>query len=183
MTVRKGTYAILMALGSDSVLDVGALGSILFPSGRYCYVGSAMGGLDQRISRHLSREKRARWHIDVLTLAADSAEAYESYPDPVPECELARMAEESGMEPFAPGFGCSDCRCRTHLFRADDGSLKRFLSISGCRPFQGRPPARPMLEAAYRCIRPSIHGRSHPPALMPREPSSANLSTLAFRLA
>ncbi len=141
MTVRRGTYAILVSMGSDSVLDVGALGEVPFPSGRYCYVGSAMGGLDQRVSRHLSREKKARWHIDSLTMAADSAEAYESCPDPIPECELARIAEESGMEPWAKGFGCSDCRCRTHLFRTGDAAFRRFLAASQCRPF--RPSGEP----------------------------------------
>ncbi len=135
MTVRRGTYALLIALGSGSVMEVGALGPVPFPSGCYCYVGSAMGGLDQRISRHVSKEKKVRWHIDRLTMAADSVEAFESYPDYVPECELARMAEKAGMEPFADGFGCSDCRCRTHLFRTDPGSFARFLEMSGCRRF------------------------------------------------
>ena len=144
MTVRRGTYALLVSMGSDSVLDVGALGEVPFPSGRYCYVGSAMGGLDQRVSRHLTKEKKARWHIDSLTMAADSAEAYESYPDPVPECELARIAEESGMEPWAEGFGCSDCRCRTHLFRTEEEGIRRFLEASHCRPFRlsGEPLPR-----------------------------------------
>ncbi len=136
MTVRRGTYALLIALGSDSVIEVGALGEVPFPSGYYCYVGSAMGGLDQRISRHLAKEKKVRWHIDRLMTAADSVEAFESYPDCVPECELARMAEEAGMEPFAPGFGCSDCRCRTHLFRTDRRVFEKFLERSGCRPFE-----------------------------------------------
>lgn len=128
---RPGTYVLLCTLGSGARLDVGALGSISFPPGTYCYVGSAKGGLDQRLARHLSQEKAVRWHIDRLTLAADSIEAYVSYPDPVPECDLAAMAEDAGMAPFADGFGCSDCRCRTHLFSADPGSIARLLDRAG----------------------------------------------------
>jgi len=138
MTVRRGTYALLIALGSDSVLDVGALGEVPFLSGCYCYVGSAMGGLDQRVSRHISKDKKVRWHIDRLTTVADSVEAYESYPDYVPECGLARMAEEAGMEPFALGFGCSDCRCRTHLFRTDEASFRRFKEAAKLADFKKR---------------------------------------------
>lgn len=132
---RPGTYILLITLGSDADLDVGALGPLHFSSGTYCYVGSAMGGLDQRVSRHLSRDKRVRWHIDRLTMAADSVEAYVSYPDWIPECELARMAEGCGMEPSVKGFGCSDCRCRTHLFRADPESIASLIGEAGLISF------------------------------------------------
>jgi len=129
--IRKGTYVLVIALGADSDIRVGALGTLHFPRGEYCYVGSALGGLDQRVGRHLSREKPLKWHADYLTTVADSVEAYISYPDYIGECELARMALESGMEPAFDGFGCSDCRCRTHLFRVTDGSLERLLDKAG----------------------------------------------------
>ena len=77
---RPGTYILEIALGSDTELEVGALGTLRFSAGEYCYVGSAMGGLDQRVSRHLSREKKVRWHIDRLTMAADSVDAYVVHP-------------------------------------------------------------------------------------------------------
>ena len=136
MTVRKGTYVLCITPGADSVLDVGALGETCFPKGLYCYVGSALGGLDQRVSRHTSKEKGIRWHIDRLTMAADSVYAFESYPDYIPECMLAHMAEESGMMPVVEGFGCSDCRCRTHLFRSDTDSLDRLCADAGLKPFR-----------------------------------------------
>lgn len=134
--IRKGTYVLAIALGTGTDIEVGALGKHHFDSGTYCYVGSAMGGLDQRISRHISKEKRMRWHIDRLTVAADSVSAYESYPDFVPECELARMAVSCGMIPAIPGFGCSDCSCATHLFLAPEGSLERLAAVSGMHPFE-----------------------------------------------
>ena len=136
MTVRKGTYVLCITLGADSVLDVGALGETCFLKGLYCYVGSALGGLDQRVSRHTSKEKGIRWHIDRLTTAADSVNAFESYPDYIPECMLAHMAEESGMMSVVEGFGCSDCRCRTHLFRSDTDSLDRLCADAGLKPFR-----------------------------------------------
>ena len=129
--IRKGTYVLAIDLDSDTDILVGALGTIGFPAGTYCYVGSAMGGLDQRLSRHLTREKTMRWHVDRLTSAASDVRAFVSFPDPVPECILARMAEECGMEPFATGFGCSDCGCRTHLFSCDADSLARLIADAG----------------------------------------------------
>ena len=136
MTVRKGTYVLCMTLGADITLDVGALGETSFPKGLYCYVGSALGGLDQRVSRHISKDKSIRWHIDRLTVSADSVDAFESYPDYVPECMLAHMAEEAGMMPVVEGFGWSDCRCRTHLFKSDVRSLERLCADAGLQPFR-----------------------------------------------
>ncbi len=134
--IRKGTYVLALTLGSPSDAEVGALGVLHFDPGLYVYVGSAMGGLDQRLSRHLRKDKAIRWHIDRLTTICDSSEAYESYPDPIPECELAAKAAECGMVPAAEGFGCSDCRCRTHLFKADRSSLGALVSECGLVPFR-----------------------------------------------
>ena len=137
--IRRGTYILIMALGSDREIPVGALGPILFPAGTYCYVGSAMGGLDQRVSRHLSRDKRVRWHIDRLTLAADEVTAYESYPDFVPECILASMAEGCGMESLGLEAPSPDARAvATFLVAADravaflTAALRSCLGSLGC---------------------------------------------------
>lgn len=133
---RKGTYVLSITLGADSEIRIGALGTFTFEKGQYLYAGSAMGGLDQRISRHIRRDKTVRWHVDNLTTVADSVEAFESYPDPVPECTLASVASDCGMVPSVNGFGCSDCSCRTHLFRIVPGSLERLLDITGMVPFE-----------------------------------------------
>ena len=135
---RMGTYVLVITLGSDLTTEVGALGTLSFPSGVYLYTGSALGGLDQRVSRHIRHEKTVKWHIDRLTVAADSVIAYESYPDYVPECELASMAGDCGMVPSVDGFGCSDCSCRTHLFRVTDGSLDLLISRARLEPFRDR---------------------------------------------
>ena len=133
--IRKGTYVLAVTLGSPAEIRVGALGILAFEKGIYVYVGSAMGGLDQRLSRHLKKDKSMRWHIDYLTVAADYVEAYESYPGRIPECDLARMAEAAGMEPAFRGFGCSDCGCTTHLFRATNEQLAGLVSSAHLSPF------------------------------------------------
>ena len=134
-SVRRGTYVLLLDFLQPSDIGVGSKGILHFDAGRYCYVGSAMGGLDQRLSRYLRHEKCMRWHIDFLTVRADAAEAWESYPDPIPECDLARMAEACGMVPVHPGFGCSDCRCRTHLFTVPEGTDRTLISKCGLHSF------------------------------------------------
>lgn len=135
MRVRPGTYVLAVTFSRDREITVGALGPHLFRAGTYCYVGSAKGGLDQRVGRHLRREKKIRWHIDYLTTVCDSSRAWESYPDPVPECELARIAERCGGTPELDGFGCSDCGCRSHLFRVDVQTLEKIVSGAGLEPF------------------------------------------------
>lgn len=133
--IRRGTYVLEIALGADREVRVGALGTFLFTAGTYVYVGSAMGGLDQRLRRHLTRDKVLKWHVDYLVAQADGVRAYESFPDPVPECELAAMAGRCGMEPSVKGFGCSDCRCATHLFRAGPDDIARLVSEAGLVSF------------------------------------------------
>lgn len=115
----------------DLNVEVGSLGSINLKVGEYCYVGSAMGGLDQRINRHLSKNKNMHWHIDRLTVAADKIEVFESFPDYIAECKLSLMAKEAGCVPIISGFGCSDCCCDTHLFMVDATSKDRFISFTG----------------------------------------------------
>ena len=132
---RKGTYVLVITLGSDMEITVGALGTLSFSKGTYCYVGSAMGGLDQRLKRHLSKEKKLKWHIDYLTTVADDRRAMISYPDFIPECELAEMAGRSGMVPSHKGFGCSDCKCHTHLFQASERSLAELVRLAGLEEY------------------------------------------------
>ena len=128
MSVRKGTYVLFVTLGSDRNITVGARGPHLFKAGTYCYVGSAMAGLDQRLTRHLAHDKTLKWHIDYLTTVCDSSEAWISYPEPIPECELADRVGVLGGIPEMEHFGCSDCRCLTHLFRVDAGTKADLVS-------------------------------------------------------
>ena len=92
---------------------VGALGTFVFPAGRYIYTGSALRNFEARIARHLSRDKRLRWHIDYL-LAAPGARVVRVCRAAEGECEL-NVATRGAV--IVPGFGAGDCRagCGSHL--------------------------------------------------------------------
>jgi len=130
----NGIYALFVTFAEDRTIEVGALGTLSFESGEYCYIGSAMNGLEHRIRRHLSSNKKIRWHIDFLTVSADSAEAY--FSENGEECGLRYAAERCGMRPAIKGFGCSDCRCDTHLMISDKGSKERFVTAAGLTRFR-----------------------------------------------
>jgi Uri superfamily endonuclease len=110
----KGTYLLVMSLPRDASVIVGKRGVIYFQRGCYAYVGSALNGLDQRIQRHLRREKKTHWHIDYLLPFTEIVEIFYKENNQREECTIARLLERN----FAsiPGFGSSDCSCRSHLF-------------------------------------------------------------------
>ncbi len=116
----------------DMELEIGYLGHIMFKAGEYCYVGSAMNGLEQRIRRHISRNKTIRWHIDRLTIISHSIESYVSEGEGmVPECVIADTAKELGLLPAVKGFGSSDCDCYSHLFSVGSGEKEVLISTLG----------------------------------------------------
>ena len=136
--IRKGTYVLFLRFDEDIVTEAGSLGKISLEAGDYCYVGSAMGGLDQRLSRHLSHDKRIRWHIDNLTSLCRDMHAYEHEGASLPECALAELMSSIGNTPVIDGFGCSDCKCQTHLFRADRERTEECLRRHGMVLFADR---------------------------------------------
>ena len=131
--MRRGAYALFLRFDRAVEIKVGALGSFTF-EGEYCYIGSALNGLDQRLTRHFSKEKKIHWHIDHLTMVADSMEAYLT--ESVKECDIRRLAEQCEMIPAVNGFGCSDCNCRTHLLRPEKGSKEKLVRSVGLIPFE-----------------------------------------------
>ncbi len=107
------TYRLFFSLHSDHTLTVGRLGTFEFPAGGYVYTGSAKKNMKQRLARHLSKNKKLRWHIDyLLTLKEVTVTRIELFARA--ECEV--NAETRGRT-IAPGFGSSDCRshCVSHL--------------------------------------------------------------------
>ncbi|MDR0309224.1 MAG: GIY-YIG nuclease family protein [Candidatus Methanoplasma sp.] len=131
--IRKGTYILILDMPETQV-RIGALGIFDIKEGSYCYVGSAMNGLDQRIGRHLSKEKKIRWHIDHLTKLCSHIEAYESS-QTLAECEIGRIVRQSGGSDAVKGFGCSDCKCQTHLFILDSDSKEKLRSDPRFTPY------------------------------------------------
>ncbi len=116
----KGSYVLLVELSRSAEITVGKLGRVRFKKGFYAYVGSAMGGLEKRIGRHLSKEKKLHWHIDYLLDAVETRVVKVFRFESVKrlECGIAGKLSEK-LEPV-PGFGCSDCGCRSHLFYSDN---------------------------------------------------------------
>ncbi|HCZ07355.1 MAG TPA: DUF123 domain-containing protein [Thermotogae bacterium] len=96
-------------------------------SGYYVYVGSAMNGLLQRIHRHLSKEKNKHWHIDFLLEKGEILLAVL-----IPEnhgVESSIALSLSRHFPFIDGFGSSDSRARSHLFRVEKRDLGKIMDI------------------------------------------------------
>lgn len=115
-SVEKGTYALLINLGKEVSIAVGKLGLVTFPSGYYIYLGSAGGGLLQRVKRHLRGGKRLRWHIDYLLEFAQVVEVWYALSQEAQECLWCQIAQQMPQGKILfPGFGSSDCRCSSHL--------------------------------------------------------------------
>ncbi len=116
MAVEKGTYVLIIDLDREATIAVGKLGRFAFPTGYYVYVGSAHGGLFQRVRRHVSKDKKLRWHIDYLLEVAIVVEVWYTLDDERLECQWASTAKEMPKaQIITPGFGSSDCRCPSHL--------------------------------------------------------------------
>lgn len=116
-----GAYVLALYLTSPCTITIGRFGEFDFPAGWYLYVGSARGpgGLQARLARHrrrLTKDKRARWHIDYLRDYAEWGGTWTRASDRRLECAWAaklRRLPESAIP--VPGFGASDCTCPAHL--------------------------------------------------------------------
>jgi len=132
----KGTYILLIRLENDSRMRIGRLGNLDFKEGYYCYVGSAFGksvSLKNRIRRHerLNRDKegKLRWHIDYfLTNPNASIEKIVEFVEKRIECRVSQSLSKHAIT-SVEGFGCSDCKCQSHLHYFGEAAppLTRFL--------------------------------------------------------
>lgn len=119
----SGTYILVLNLESAEPIQIGRLGQFLFPAGWYLYVGSAMGpgGFAARVTRHQRRigaDKRAHWHIDYLREKAGWGDTWVRASAERVECAWAvKLQSLPGAQVVVPGFGASDCSCRSHLVR------------------------------------------------------------------
>lgn len=120
----RGAYLLILRFDRETRVPVGKLGEIAVPPGYHVYVGSAMSGLNARITRHKRRRKRMHWHIDYLRAHAAEVEALPIRGSTRDECALA-AALSAILMPGPEGFGCSDCACPTHLFHITTHPLRR----------------------------------------------------------
>lgn len=123
---KKGVYCLVVQLHRRHSLEIGRLGTFLFPAGFYVYVGSAQGNLEHRIRRHLRQEKKMRWHIDYLLRYGHVASVHTYAGEKKKECTLSREIEKMRYASVpVKGFGSSDCSCYSHLyFFQDDPGLQ-----------------------------------------------------------
>jgi Uri superfamily endonuclease len=131
--VLRGTYCLCISLRRELELEIGALGMIGFDQGLYVYVGSALNGLEARVRRHIRTSRgdyRAiHWHIDYLIRdpEVEICGVYVLPSDLREECCIAGEIEKLGTS--VKGFGCSDCRCGSHLFRVDSCDVLSGLEL------------------------------------------------------
>lgn len=109
--MNSGIYLLLFSLKNS--YKVGKLGTIKF-DGTYLYVGSAQNNVDKRVLRHMSKVDKKHWHMDYLedkrVLKSWKINASKEY-----ECKFAKKLAEKFES--VKGFGCSDCKCESHLFK------------------------------------------------------------------
>ena len=116
---RPGTYALILFCASNTRIQIGRLGKMQLQTGYYVYLGSALGpgGLRARIAHHQELTSRPHWHIDYLRAHTRLHSVWLNYDGRRHEhewaCEIYKM--EDALVPL-PGFGASDCSCRSHLY-------------------------------------------------------------------
>lgn len=107
---EKGIYILKIRLDKGRKIK-----NWFFRKGYYFYVGSAFGNsinLKTRISRHLSKNKKRRWHIDYLLDYGKIKEIWISNKNV--EHDIAKMLGKK--LDYIENFGSSDCSCKSHLF-------------------------------------------------------------------
>ncbi|MCD6229871.1 MAG: GIY-YIG nuclease family protein [Candidatus Diapherotrites archaeon] len=125
----KGVYCLVISVQKDINVKIGAIGRTTFKKGKYVYVGSAQNSLEKRTARHFreGEGKKTRWHIDYLLENADAKPEKALYKNAGKEEECAIALHLAKTEEPVKGFGCSDCKCSSHLFRMK--SLKELNNL------------------------------------------------------
>jgi len=122
MKTDPGTYALILECAVRAGLRIGRRLRMDTEPGYYIYVGSAFGpgGVRARVSRHLQRKKAKRWHIDFLRESVTFREVWFTHAPEHLEHVWARIFQDmAGVFPVE-GFGSTDCKCRSHLFRTPE---------------------------------------------------------------
>lgn len=124
---------VLRSLKSTNA-QIGRWGRLEIVPGYYVYVGSAFGpgGVPARISRHCKKQKTRHWHIDYLREHAEPLFVWYSFDPKILEHRWAQaLTKMTGLSPVK-GFGCTDCKCLSHLFVSEKKPLlARFTNAVG----------------------------------------------------
>ena len=134
MRSESGTYALILRSHSKGIVQVGRWRQIELQQGYYVYIGSAFGpgGVKARVLRHCRRKKSRHWHLDYLQEFMCPVFAWYSHRTRRLEHEWAQVLHEMSCMSAIQGFGCSDCRCYSHLFHTSHApDLARFSDLAG----------------------------------------------------
>ena len=132
MESRPGTYVLVLHSDRSACVHIGRWGLLDIRPGYYVYVGSAFGpgGVLARVSRHCRVAKSKRWHIDYLREFTILKSVWYSHSTIRLECRWAEALAELSETEKVKGFGCSDCKCESHLFfTAGEPNLAKFASF------------------------------------------------------
>ena len=134
MNSKPGTYALVLWSDASTCARIGRWGRLNVRPGYYIYVGSALGpgGVLARVSRHCREPKSKHWHIDYLREFTILASVWYCHsPIRLEHCWAEAFANLNETEQVK-GFGCSDCRCESHLFfSVSEPKLARFAAAIG----------------------------------------------------
>lgn len=118
IAAAPGTYVLVLRAATAISVRIGRLGTLAVRSGYYLYAGSACGpgGLRARIQHHARRAAHPHWHIDYLRRRTRLEAVWLGEAGREHEWAHA-IGALRGATAAMRGFGSSDCRCETHLFR------------------------------------------------------------------
>lgn len=110
-----GIYCLIIKLDKGKKIKIGKLGFINFKKGHYCYIGSALNNLEKRIERHKSKNKKLKWHIDYFLGYGKIIRIIKAETNKKIECLLSKKIDKIADDKIKD-FGCSDCKCKSHLY-------------------------------------------------------------------
>lgn len=113
------SYVLVLEVGRPLTIKVGSLGTVSLEPGLYAYVGSGRRGLEARVRRHIRLKSgfgRIKWHIDYLLTSPD-VKIFGAVLLRLMDEHEALEAVSKFSRPALKGFGSSDCRCYSHLFK------------------------------------------------------------------
>lgn len=120
----KGVYILMILVSRNTNVKIGGSKELSLNNGFYAYVGSAQRYFRKRLRRHFRKvRKKCFWHIDYL-LSMDCVSVVKAFykeGEKQEECITAQSLSIMGLP--VKGFGCSDCRCESHLFRLGDPNV------------------------------------------------------------
>jgi len=136
--MTKGIYLLLISVNVNINVVIGALGSVNFEKGMYVYVGSAQNSLEKRMARHFTGNKRKFWHIDYLlgNCTVKLLKAFFKETVKQEECKIAKKIGKTNIP--IKGFGSSDCRCESHLFKVENLSFLKDLDMKQFHRWNGK---------------------------------------------